>query len=75
LCGCGRAEIVFNASQGSLYETLRAEASLDDEILEWFRQQAHEAGGGNYQTLINETFKSRYRFDDQTGGLPIGIVE
>lgn len=27
---------------------------LDDEVLEWFRQQVHAAGGGNYQTLINE---------------------
>jgi uncharacterized protein (DUF4415 family) len=27
---------------------------LDDEVLAWFREQAHRAGGGNYQTLINE---------------------
>ncbi len=27
---------------------------LDDEVLAWFREQAHVAGGGNYQTLINE---------------------
>lgn len=27
---------------------------LDDEVLAWFREQAHSAGGGNYQTLINE---------------------
>ena len=26
---------------------------LDDDILEWFRQRVHEAGGGNYQSLIN----------------------
>lgn len=26
---------------------------LDDEVLEWFREQVHIAGGGNYQTLIN----------------------
>jgi uncharacterized protein (DUF4415 family) len=26
---------------------------LDDEVLEWFREQVHAAGGGNYQTLIN----------------------
>jgi uncharacterized protein (DUF4415 family) len=26
---------------------------LDDEVLEWFRAQVHAAGGGNYQTLIN----------------------
>ena len=27
---------------------------LDNEVLEWFREQVHAAGGGNYQTLINE---------------------
>jgi len=26
---------------------------LDDDILEWFRQQVHASGGGNYQSLIN----------------------
>jgi uncharacterized protein (DUF4415 family) len=26
---------------------------LDDDILDWFRQEVHRAGGGNYQTLIN----------------------
>lgn len=30
---------------------------LDDEILEWFRDQAHRAGGGNYQTMINEALR------------------
>jgi uncharacterized protein (DUF4415 family) len=30
---------------------------LDDEILEWFRKQAHRAGGGNYQTMINEALR------------------
>lgn len=27
---------------------------LDDEVLAWFREQVHLAGGGNYQTFINE---------------------
>jgi uncharacterized protein (DUF4415 family) len=26
---------------------------IDDDILVWFRQRVHEAGGGNYQSLIN----------------------
>jgi uncharacterized protein (DUF4415 family) len=26
---------------------------LDDEIIEWFREQVTRIGGGNYQTLIN----------------------
>lgn len=30
---------------------------LDDDILAWFRDQVHQAGGGNYQTLINEALR------------------
>ena len=30
---------------------------LDDDILEWFREQADAAGGGNYQTLINQALR------------------
>jgi len=26
---------------------------LDDDVLAWFRERVHAAGGGNYQTLIN----------------------
>jgi hypothetical protein len=31
---------------------------LDTKILDWFRQTVNEAGGGNYQTMINEALKS-----------------
>ena len=31
---------------------------IDTKILNWFRQRVHEAGGGNYQTMINEALKS-----------------
>jgi uncharacterized protein (DUF4415 family) len=30
---------------------------LDDDILDWFRQEVHRAGGGNYQTLINQALR------------------
>ncbi|WP_225977507.1 BrnA antitoxin family protein [Nostoc sp. CENA543] len=30
---------------------------LDDEILAWFREQVHLAGGGNYQALINDALR------------------
>jgi len=30
---------------------------LDEDIITWFRQQVHLAGGGNYQTLINEALR------------------
>ena len=35
----------------------RISIRLDDDILEWFRQQVHLAGGGNYQTLINDALR------------------
>jgi hypothetical protein len=41
------------AAPGKTRITIR----LDDDTLEWFRGQAHAAGGGNYQSLINEALR------------------
>ncbi len=30
---------------------------LDDEVIAWFRAQVHAAGGGSYQTLINDALQ------------------
>ena len=30
---------------------------IDEDVLEWFRKQAHEAGGGNYQTMMNQALR------------------
>jgi uncharacterized protein (DUF4415 family) len=30
---------------------------IDDEILDWFREKVSDAGGGNYQTLINDALR------------------
>ncbi|MGF1515522.1 MAG: BrnA antitoxin family protein [Elainellaceae cyanobacterium] len=30
---------------------------LDDDVLAWFREQVHAAGGGNDQTLINDALR------------------
>lgn len=30
---------------------------LDDDVLTWFKAQVHAAGGGNYQTRINDALK------------------
>lgn len=35
----------------------RMSIRLDDDILDWFRQEVHAAGGGNYQTLINRALR------------------
>ena len=31
---------------------------LDNDILDWFRTQVNAAGGGNYQTLINNALRA-----------------
>ncbi len=31
--------------------------SCDDDILEWYRAHVEAAGGGNYQTLMNQTLR------------------
>lgn len=30
---------------------------IDDDILDWFRSEVEAAGGGNYQTLINQALR------------------
>lgn len=30
---------------------------LDDDIIEWFRGQVEQAGGGNYQTAMNQALR------------------
>jgi uncharacterized protein (DUF4415 family) len=39
-------------------EKTRVTIRLDNDILDWFRQQVDDAGGGNYQTLINEALRN-----------------
>ncbi len=39
---------------------------IDTDVLNWFRNQVHEAGGGNYQTLINEALREYIRYRDET---------
>ena len=30
---------------------------LDEDVVEWFREQVDAAGGGNYQTLMNQALR------------------
>lgn len=43
---------------------------IDDEVLNWFRAQVNDAGGGNYQTLINRELRRVM----ETAGEPIETV-
>jgi len=45
----GRRGAVGSVPKGKTRITIR----IDDDILAWFRDQVEQAGGGNYQTLMN----------------------
>ena len=57
------------AKRGAVLKTppgkSRITIRLDDDLLEWFRSQADEGGGGNYQTFINQALRE---FMEQRGG-------
>ena len=44
---------VVTPAKGKTRITIR----LDNDVLDWFRQQVHQAGGGNYQSLINDALR------------------
>ena len=49
------------AQQGSVVQPppgkTRITIRLDTDILNWFKKQVHDAGGGNYQTLVNQALR------------------
>lgn len=49
------------ARQGPVVEMppgkTRITIRLDDDVVQWFKDQVHAAGGGNYQTLINAALR------------------
>ena len=49
----GKRGPVIKMPKGKTRITIR----IDNDILDWFRQQVHDAGGGNYQTLINTVLR------------------
>lgn len=49
----GKRGAVLPAPKGKTRITIR----IDDDILDWFRGEVEAAGGGNYQTLINNALR------------------
>lgn len=49
----GKRGAVVRVPKGKTRITIR----LDDDLLAWFRRQADLAGGGNYQTLVNDALR------------------
>ena len=50
----GKRGAVLAVPPGKTRVTIR----LDNDVLEWFLQRVDDAGGGNYQTLINEALRA-----------------
>jgi len=49
----GKRGPVLRAARKKTRITIR----IDDDVLDWFRNQVHKGGGGSYQTLINEALR------------------
>ena len=57
----GRRGAVVPAPKGKTRITIR----IDDDILDWFRSEVGAAGGGNYQTLINQALREYLKQQQQ----------
>ena len=64
----GRRGPVVPPPPGKTRITIR----LDHDILEWFRNKVHEAGVGNYQTLINQALREYIRLGRVSWQRPCG---
>jgi len=49
----GKRGAVIPTPPGKTRITIR----IDDDLLDWFREQVHAAGGGNYQTMMNQALR------------------
>jgi uncharacterized protein (DUF4415 family) len=50
----GKRGAVVKADPNKIRITIR----LDGDIIEYFKKQVHDAGGGNYQTLLNDALRN-----------------
>ncbi len=39
---------------------------LDNDTIEWFKRKAHKAGGGNYQTMINDALHKHIERENES---------
>ena len=49
----GKRGAIIKADPNKIRITIR----LDGDIIEYFKAQVHDAGGGNYQTLLNDALR------------------
>jgi uncharacterized protein (DUF4415 family) len=57
----GKRGAVIPTGSGKTRITIR----IDDDTLQWFRDQAHDAGGGSYQTSINDALRDFIKTQDR----------
>jgi uncharacterized protein (DUF4415 family) len=62
----GKRGAVRPVPKGKTRITIR----IDDDILDWFRSQVEAAGGGNYQTLINNALREHITHQQE----PIEVI-
>ncbi len=62
----GKRGAVIPLVKGKTRITIR----IDDDILDWFRNQVEEAGGGSYQTLINNALRTYINHEQE----PIEVI-
>lgn len=59
-----------NARRGALKPSpgnkTRITIRLDSNIVDWFKAKVEEAGGGNYQTLLNDALRAYINDQDQS---------
>jgi predicted solute-binding protein len=59
-----------NAKRGAVVPTpagkTRITIRLDDDVLEWFREQVHASGGGSYQSLINAALREHVEHERES---------
>lgn len=57
------------AKRGAVVSTptskTRITIRLDDDVVDWFKDQVEEAGGGNYQSLINAALREHIRHEQE----------
>ena len=58
-----------NARRGPVLPTpagkTRITIRIDEDILQWFREQVHAGSGGNYQTMMNDALRAFIASQDE----------
>lgn len=57
----GKRGAVIKVPRGKSRITIR----LDGDVLDWFRKQVDDAGGGSYQNLINRALRAYIERSDE----------